>query len=57
MAINVSNEWGYMYYSFHPGGANVCMADGSVRLLRDSTPALTLLALATRAGGEVVTID
>ena len=55
MAINVSNEWGYMYYSFHPGGANACMADGSVRLLRDSTPALTLLALATRSGGEVVT--
>jgi prepilin-type N-terminal cleavage/methylation domain-containing protein/prepilin-type processing-associated H-X9-DG protein len=57
MKINSSNEWGFLYYSFHSGGANVCMADGSVRLLRESTPALTLLALATRNGGEVVAND
>ncbi|VTR98317.1 Prepilin-type N-terminal cleavage/methylation domain-containing protein OS=Singulisphaera acidiphila (strain ATCC BAA-1392 / DSM 18658 / VKM B-2454 / MOB10) GN=Sinac_0072 PE=4 SV=1: N_methyl_2: SBP_bac_10 [Gemmata massiliana] len=53
MKINSSNEWGFLFYSFHTGGANVCMADGSVRLLRDSATANALLALATRSGGEV----
>ncbi len=57
MKINSSNEWGFLFYGFHSGGANVCMSDGSVRFLRESTPALTLLALATRAGGEVVAND
>ena len=43
--------------SGHTGGANVGMADGSVRFLRDSTPQPVLWAAATRAGGEVVTLD
>jgi prepilin-type N-terminal cleavage/methylation domain-containing protein/prepilin-type processing-associated H-X9-DG protein len=36
------------------GGVNVALADGSVRLVRDSIPLATWRALATRAGGEVV---
>lgn len=40
--------------SGHPGGANVCMADGSVRFLRDQTAIEVLWALSTRAAGEVV---
>jgi len=53
MKINASNEWGFVFYSFHTGGANCAMADGSVRLLKDSTALAALAALCTRAGGEV----
>ncbi len=53
MKINGSNEWGYLFSSLHPGGANVVLADGSVRFLRESTPLRTLGSLSTRAGGEV----
>jgi prepilin-type N-terminal cleavage/methylation domain-containing protein/prepilin-type processing-associated H-X9-DG protein len=54
MKINGSNEWGYGLYSMHTGGANVVMADGSVRFMSESMPFRTLGILATRAGGEVV---
>jgi prepilin-type processing-associated H-X9-DG protein len=43
--------------SYHSGGVNVALADGSVRFLRESTSGSTLQALSTRAGGEVVSID
>lgn len=35
------------------GGVNVCMADGSVRFVRDSIDLAAWRAMATRAGGEV----
>ena len=54
-AINCNNA--YEVYAFHTGGANVAMADGSVRFLRESISIRTLAALATRAGGEVITGD
>jgi prepilin-type N-terminal cleavage/methylation domain-containing protein/prepilin-type processing-associated H-X9-DG protein len=44
-------------YSWHTGGANALFGDGSVRFLRDSTPALTIVALVTRAGGETISLD
>ncbi|QEL13440.1 DUF1559 domain-containing protein [Limnoglobus roseus] len=53
MKINGSNEWGYLFYSMHTGGANVVMADGSVRFLSEGTSIRTLGGMATRAGGEV----
>jgi prepilin-type N-terminal cleavage/methylation domain-containing protein/prepilin-type processing-associated H-X9-DG protein len=53
MKINASNEWGFLLYSFHDGGADVAMGDGSVRFVRESTSLPALAALATRAGGEV----
>lgn len=54
-AVNCSNQFGI--YSFHPSGANVAFADGSIRMLSNSTSPATLAALLTRAGGEVVTGD
>lgn len=52
--INNSNEWGHGFYSFHSGGANFAMADGSVRYLAQSIELKTLAAMVTRAGGEVI---
>jgi prepilin-type processing-associated H-X9-DG protein len=43
--------------SYHPGGANVAFADGSVRNLKDSTALLVIWSLGTRAGGEVLSAD
>ena len=43
--------------SGHTGGANVALADGSVRFVRDSTPIRILQAFCTRSGGEVATLD
>jgi prepilin-type N-terminal cleavage/methylation domain-containing protein/prepilin-type processing-associated H-X9-DG protein len=54
MRINNSNEWGHLYYSFHPSGAVFAMADGSVRFLPESTPLWSVAALTTRAAGEVL---
>jgi prepilin-type N-terminal cleavage/methylation domain-containing protein/prepilin-type processing-associated H-X9-DG protein len=44
-------------YSFHSGGINVAMADGSVRFIRKDVPAATLAALVTARGGEVISGD
>lgn len=40
--------------SYHVGGAHFCMGDGSVRFISQNISQVTLLALTTRAGGEVV---
>jgi prepilin-type N-terminal cleavage/methylation domain-containing protein/prepilin-type processing-associated H-X9-DG protein len=53
--VNCSNN--VSAYSFHGGGANVCMADGSVRFVSESIEAETFAALCTMAGGEVVSLD
>jgi prepilin-type N-terminal cleavage/methylation domain-containing protein/prepilin-type processing-associated H-X9-DG protein len=47
--------WGMS--SFHPGGANIVLADGSVRFLKDTTNLKTIWALGTRAGGEIISAD
>jgi prepilin-type N-terminal cleavage/methylation domain-containing protein/prepilin-type processing-associated H-X9-DG protein len=43
-------------YAFHPGGANVVLGDGSVRLLNSQTPIYIVTALRTRSYGEVITL-
>jgi prepilin-type N-terminal cleavage/methylation domain-containing protein/prepilin-type processing-associated H-X9-DG protein len=43
--------------SFHAGGANVLMGDGSVRFLKESTGVVVLRSLVTLKGGEVVSAD
>jgi prepilin-type N-terminal cleavage/methylation domain-containing protein/prepilin-type processing-associated H-X9-DG protein len=43
--------------SYHPGGVNGMMADGSVRFFKDSINQRTWWALGTRAGGEVISAD
>ncbi|QVL34139.1 DUF1559 domain-containing protein [Telmatocola sphagniphila] len=52
-ALNCTN--GGELYSFHTGGVNVVMGDGSVRFLTNSTTFATVVALYTRAGGEILT--
>ena len=46
----------FHFWSLHPGGANFVFADGSVRFLPYSAADI-LPALASRAGGEVVSVD
>jgi prepilin-type processing-associated H-X9-DG protein len=43
--------------SYHPGGANVGMVDGSVRFLKDSVNLQTVWALGSRDQGEVLSAD
>ncbi len=44
-------------FAFHPGGANVALGDGSVRLINQSISFAVFAALATRAGGEATQVD
>jgi prepilin-type N-terminal cleavage/methylation domain-containing protein/prepilin-type processing-associated H-X9-DG protein len=44
-------------FSDHPAGAHVAMADGSVRMLSASTDDKIVIGLASRGGGEAVSID
>ena len=43
--------------SNHPGGVNVGMLDGSVRFIKDSINPINWYAVATKAGGEIVSAD
>ena len=43
--------------SFHPGGVNALMGDGSVRFVKDTIAGRTWRALGTVAGGEVISAD
>jgi len=43
--------------SYHPGGVNALMGDGSVRFVKDSVNGPTWRALGTIGGGEVISAD
>jgi prepilin-type N-terminal cleavage/methylation domain-containing protein/prepilin-type processing-associated H-X9-DG protein len=43
--------------SFHSGGVNALMGDGSVKFLKDSVARRTYWALGTRDGGETISAD
>jgi len=43
--------------SYHPGGVNTLMADGSVRFIKDAVQMRNWWALGTRGNGEVVSSD
>jgi prepilin-type processing-associated H-X9-DG protein len=45
------------FASFHPGGGNFALCDGSVRFLKSSIAMPTYCALGSRNGGEVVSAD
>ena len=51
-AINCTNDRGV--YSFHPGIANVCFGDGSVRSLREGLNIYVFYALSSAQGAEVI---
>jgi prepilin-type N-terminal cleavage/methylation domain-containing protein/prepilin-type processing-associated H-X9-DG protein len=45
------------FWARHPGGAQFAFADGSVRFLKEKRPLAIFQAMATRAGGEVLSAD
>ncbi|MFO0954366.1 MAG: DUF1559 domain-containing protein [Isosphaeraceae bacterium] len=54
----VKNSWsGRGFSSFHPGGANLGMADGSVRFIKQTVNQKTYNALGSRLGSEVISAD
>ena len=44
-------------YSFHPGGGNYLMGDGSVRFIKNTTNMRIYVRLLTRGRGEVLSSD
>jgi len=47
----------YTFRSNHPGGANFCMADGSVKFIKTTINFNIYQALSTRGNGEIVSSD
>jgi prepilin-type processing-associated H-X9-DG protein len=53
-----SNSWsGRGFSSFHSGGCNFGMADGSIRFVKQTVNLKTYNALGSRKGGEVISAD
>jgi len=57
-AYPIANSWtGRGFSSFHSGGCNFGMADGSVRFVKQTVDPRTYNALGSRRGGEVISSD
>ncbi len=55
---NGMNQWNMdELYSDHPGLAHILMCDGAVRVVREGTSTQVLLAIMSRAQGEVVDLS
>lgn len=54
---NNSGEGIQDFRSYHPGGINVGMADGSTQFVSDDISEIAFQALGTRSGGEVARFD
>jgi prepilin-type N-terminal cleavage/methylation domain-containing protein len=54
--INCHNGWNSVY-SFHPGGVDTLVCDGSVRFLKESAAKPVIKAFVTRAEGEILSAD
>ncbi|WP_233578281.1 DUF1559 domain-containing protein [Tautonia sociabilis] len=55
-----AHNWWYIMKpasSYHPGGANAVMCDGSVKFFKESVAQMTWMGLSTRRGGEVISAD
>jgi prepilin-type N-terminal cleavage/methylation domain-containing protein/prepilin-type processing-associated H-X9-DG protein len=52
--VNCTNQPGAGVYAFHPGGAHMLFADGSVRLMNQRIAQFVFYSLFTRAGGETL---
>jgi len=56
-AINCNNVRSQGFFSFHPGGAQFALADGSVRFVSETVAAFVFASLTTRKRGEVFTLE
>jgi prepilin-type N-terminal cleavage/methylation domain-containing protein/prepilin-type processing-associated H-X9-DG protein len=54
---NVKKLGQFAFRSFHPGGVNFAFGDGSVKFIKQTIATQSLMALGTRAGGEVLSSD
>jgi prepilin-type processing-associated H-X9-DG protein len=53
----LDQSWAVDAGSFHSGGVNVLMTDGSVKFIKDTVNRMTWWSLGTRDGGDVVSSD
>jgi prepilin-type processing-associated H-X9-DG protein len=56
-ASGIQNPGVFGLSSYHPGGANILLFDGSVRFLKDSTADPTVWALGSIKQGEILSSD
>ncbi len=49
--------YAWVFSSFHPGGVNMVMGDGSVRFIKNSISHFAWGGMATIAGGEIISAD